>query len=510
MKSQEYTLGSSGKDTAENIIIFVGDMNNKKEINMLNNSLPCDLVQYIANHYLNPIERTNLSYCNKCLHNLLPPLLQIVIAASQPRLNSSESGQRPHKCQKIQLKHAPQTVLEEVYATPLSFWNDGDEYKTNNLHGHSKMPSYDRTLKFYDRLVYGTRYVFWKFDSERQIPVFLGRHTRHAVKDSRTSSFQYRYSMAMRPHNPNQSWEVISSSPNPPGSIVQWGDEVGLTVGGESSCIYNSCLNQPRHADSLVRTFLSCLQLPQSSTNNNQTRQLDDDDTTPSDSVSTSTQSTWSWYSYEDKLGPNERLILSPKATFHRTSAENHHEQPIQKKKFLIHAIPDACDEGEYLLYSPESLQQGVASCDGFHVKVQFDHWIEKGIMHVRAPVLPFTLSMPILDCDYFDNEPKSPLANLLHIKSARWGCLIYYIAVAADVSEGKTLDMDRFLRRVTDHQDHTVRINAARDLVYIDVRDKMVKLNASDLPRQGTDASSLSSSSAATIAAPWCFLLSW
>ena len=182
------------------------------------------------------------------------------------------------------------------------------------------------------------------------------------------------------------------------------------------------------------------------------------------------------------------------------------------QKKLIVHAIPEACDEGEYLLFSPASLRHGLAACDGHHVKVTLDHWIEKGIMHVRASALPFTLSIPILETDYGAETAMmtassitgfSPLANLFRIKSARWGCVIYYMAVAADVSEGKSFDMDRFLRRVTDHQDHTVKINSSKDLVYIDVRGKKVKQDAKELPRPANTLASSGTDS-------WCFLLSW
>jgi hypothetical protein len=296
------------------------------------------------------------------------------------------------------------------------------------------------------------------------------------------------YSLGARPLHPNQSWEVIATNENIQlGDVVQWGDNVGLTVGGHNPDL--------RHPDSIHRSLLSCSSIENDSYHHGTAAGL-------------VIRQEWYWCFVQDKmtLGSNEVLTL-------RTSTHCKFTQGVgESKKLIVHAIPEACDEGEYQLYSPDSLRHGLAACDGLHIKVNFDHWIEKGIMHIRAPVLPFTLGIPILETDYSNDttifaasspEPRSPLANLLHIKSARWGCLIYYMAVAADVSEGKALDMTRFLRRVTDHQDHTVKINEAKDFVYVNVHGNKVKLDAEELPRPATTTSPTATDS-------WCFLLSW
>jgi hypothetical protein len=120
--------------------------------------------------------------------------------------------------------------------------------------------------------------------------------------------------------------------------------------------------------------------------------------------------------------------------------------------------------------------------------------------MYFYAPMLPFSLGIPILDTDE-DCSPchiykVCPLANLLEIKSARWGCVIYYMAVAADVSEGKSLDMERFLGRVTDHRDHTVVYNTDDQMINIDVCNKKVNAQAPALARDDD--------------AIWKFILTW
>jgi hypothetical protein len=55
---------------------------------------------------------------------------------------------------------------------------------------------------------------------------------------------------------------------------------------------------------------------------------------------------------------------------------------------------------------------------------------------------------------------------------------------------------MERFIDRVTDHRDHQVKLNEARDLVYIDVLKKRVNTKAMSLPKEEN--------------AVWRFILSW
>jgi hypothetical protein len=457
------------------------------------NALSSHLVQHIANTYLNPKDRSSLSACNKRLNILLPSLLQMSISSSCCNEFFDHHSSVEGRLLGIGMLR---NVMKDVYVTPVDEdnWDCCFEtppghnffysYENEDFSAPSTLSPYERSLKANECLIYGRRYYFWSFDYERSNFVFLGRHTRHAAKDNN----RMEYSLAARPLCPNQSWEVIATNPHQqPGDVVQWGDNVGLIVGGHNP--------DPRHPDSMKCSYLSC-----SSTDND------------SYNIATTTgpiiREEWNWCFVQDrmKVGPNEVHKLLPRSPCQLT------KDVFESKKLIVHAIPEACDEGEYQLYSPASLRHGLATCDGLHIKVNFDHWIEKGIMHVRAAVLPFTLGIPILETDYGNDTtsfassptvPSSPLANLLHIKSARWGCLIYYMAVAADVSEGKPIDMNRFLRRVTDHQDHTVHINEAKDFVYVDVRGNKVKLDATELPRPNTTTSPSANDS-------WCFLLSW
>jgi len=82
--------------------------------------------------------------------------------------------------------------------------------------------------------------------------------------------------------------------------------------------------------------------------------------------------------------------------------------------------------------------------------------------LYFKAVVLPFALAIPVvqLDREYFSSpftDEARPIVNLFESFSARWGCIKYYMATAADVSEGCPLNLETFLRGVTDHEDHKV-----------------------------------------------------
>jgi hypothetical protein len=340
----------------------------QSEINVSSSNLDAvssHLVQHIANTYLSPLERSFLSCCNKCLYNLLPPLLQISI--SSPCIN--ELDHFPSNEGRLLDSGILRNVVKDVFVTPQDALEDenGDLFRLslgkNCFHdcGYAEIiaPSvfalYDQTLKASERLVYGRRYYFWSFDYERSNFVFLGRHTRHAGKDDS----RVEYSLAARPLLPNQSWEIIATNNDKhPGDVVQWGDNVGLTVAGDNP--------HPRRPDSMRRSLLSC---------------LSNDDHHPYSTGTTNSlyiRDKWNWCFVQDnmKLGPNEILVLLPSTQYISTHVVT------ESKKLIVHAIPEACDEGEYQLYSPASLRYGQAACDGLHIKLNFEHWIEKGIMY--------------------------------------------------------------------------------------------------------------------------------
>jgi hypothetical protein len=317
----------------------------------------------------------------------------------------------------------------------------------------------------HESLYFGQRYYLWTFDYERGNRVFLGRHTRHGHKATDNGDLQYMYTMGLRPRSPNQFWEITGGVA---GDTVMWGEDIGLSVAGKS--------HKPRQPDSAENGLLSCLSAAS-------------DITTDDDALNMNSQNNGKhWVVLGNHAGPQEKLQLLPCQIYVPGDDVTEHSLPI-------HAVAEVCDEGEYLLHSPESQKDGDVNCEGYHVTVDFEFWVTKGIMHFYASALPFALGIPILQTDE-RYSGMSPLANLLEIKSARWGCVIYYMAVAADVSEGKALDMDRFLRRVTDHRDHTVQHDEINQLVSIDVCNKSVRTDAPEMPRD-TEAI-------------WKFILSW
>ncbi len=312
-----------------------------------------------------------------------------------------------------------------------------------------------------ENLCFGRQYFLWTFDYRRGNKVYLGRHTRHGHKATSNGDLQYMYTLGLRPRSPNQVWEIVGGES---GDVVMWGEDIGMSVGG-----FNP---KPRQPDANQRGLLSCL--PASDT---AAALAGDGNDTPNN-----------WCVIGDEWGEQEKLQLVPCPMY--VPGDDVKEQPL-----TVHAIPEVCDEGEYLLHSPSSRKDGEVTCEGYHVTVDFQFWIQDGIMHFFASSLPFSLGIPILQTDE-RRSGLSPLANLLEIKSARWGCVIYYMAVAADVSEGKTLDMERFLRRVTDHRDHTVRYQPEQQSVYIDVQNKTIQSDAHGVARDSK--------------ASWKFILSW
>jgi hypothetical protein len=172
--------------------------------------------------------------------------------------------------------------------------------------------------------------------------------------------------------------------------------------------------------------------------------------------------------------------------------------------QLTTYPIPEVCDKGLYLLYSPDQLRlpsspprtlslrdnsnsssrsesasheeeenetQNHDSYDhdysynptaypGAHAHVSFLFFTQDGMMYLRALNLRFWLGIPILLEDsnaIVGCQPSSPLLGLFHKRSSRWGCIKYYFATSADVQEGTPLNLQDFLARVTDHDDHSV-----------------------------------------------------
>ena len=144
---------------------------------------------------------------------------------------------------------------------------------------------------------------------------------------------------------------------------------------------------------------------------------------------------------------------------------------------------------------------------------IEFNFWLLGGKIYVASPkVLPFQLVIPLvkLDRQYFGNwnatHKMHPIQFLFESHSARWACIKYYMATAADVQEGCSLDMTTFVDGVTDHEDHHARYitttndndntddtttttsnNTDSKIVYIDMQDEIDTNIVPDIPRDDT-----------------------
>ena len=119
---------------------------------------------------------------------------------------------------------------------------------------------------------------------------------------------------------------------------------------------------------------------------------------------------------------------------------------------------------------------------DGRCAFVEFYFWISGGYLYLRSPVLPFSLGIPITMSDRKYFRPQlGPIANLYESYSARWGCIKYYMATAADVGEGCPLNMTVFRRRVAEHDEH--RVVVLENIVSIHMHEE-VDMDIPDIPK--------------------------
>jgi len=307
--------------------------------------------------------------------------------------------------------------------------------------------TFTRHILSHENLEFGKKYYFWTFDYERGNRVYLGRHTRHELPSNRDTSY---YTLGLRPHSPNQFWMITGGND---GGSVKWGDDIGLSVAGRNT----KSSVQP---DSTESGGLSCSVV----------------------SSSTDTSDSKQWMVLRGiHDGDEKNLRLMPCSMFFS-------DEDIAEKTLNVHAIAEADQRlpmgGERLLYSPKNQKTGTVHCDGDHAAVDLYFWVSQGIIHVQAVALDFALSMPTLQSDP-QCTGLSPLANLLEIISARWDCLVYYVATAADASDGRAVDMERFLLNLTDHPDHTVVYDDIRHTIRIDFpQHEIIRTDVPEVPR--------------------------
>lgn len=361
-------------------------------------------------------------------------------------------------------------------------------------------------------LAYNTPYVFWRFDYREECPVYLGRHLRQTLRD--TSPMQYRYTLGLRPHKANQYWKVLSPE-NSEGDATGNGADANAAreiswKQSDVKFIVAGFDNRSGQPDSTEEHRLMA---------HTRTRHEGGD--------------AWTWHAAKDEPPASNSTIYSifqlqqisarhpssvPKSCRRWPSSHNSNEVKYQ---VATQAIPDICDKGAYLLYSPRKWESHLSPChshqspglssrrslatpsnptnqnnDGRSAVIEFSFWVASGVLHFKAHLLPFTLAVPIMQLDrkYFEKD-LGPITNLFESYSARWGCIKYYMATAADVGEGCVLNMGIFLRGVTDHDEHAVNYDTRTEVVSISMHDT-VDTEIPDLERDDSQI--------------WRFFFSW
>lgn len=424
-------------------------------------ALPSELALNIAG-FLNPSDRWRLSATGRRYRDLLPVWLRIKIfsPSSHSTLQNNfyvSPAMTPHQ----PLLHRPTL--------------DGEA-----TDGHSF-------------LQYGVEYLFWTYDYERENQVFLGRHGQKLLYHEDP---QYIYTMGLRPVEPNQTWKVVAHTGMGPlannnkdvvadaaasceGQPVPYGSPICLTVAGQDP--------KPYRPDSSTRLYLSAHNLSSGSL----WYSIHDKEWCADEELHILPSAEFPYLNGSTTTGNSETVTLESERTTTSSDGDVAEGQSLQnigfisERELVIHAIPDILDGG-YSLYSPQSLKQGEAACMLHHVTIPCYFWIQDGLMIFQAfQSLKFKFGVPILEEDLVDPGASqvAPLEILLAKNSSRWWAIKHYMSNAVDVEEGKTVNMEVFLRNSKDHEDHTIVYDKEKELVYIVVQDAVVETKFPDVP---------------------------
>lgn len=426
------------------------------------NDLPDEWMVGFAQEWLNPREQRRLACCNHRLYHLLPPPLRIQIC----------SGALDGCC----------------------------------LGGELFVNYQQATLGATASLQPNVPYYFWKFDYQQACPVFLGRQLRQSQpkksENSRNGTIEYRYMLGFRPRTPNQFWKIqpvhttatgrheeAESQDTPSTGIASTSRDAGTsstTIQSGTAChfIVAGYDTRPGQVDSVEEhRLVAQARHTHSGRSTWLWHTIDLEAKTPEDELSFSyTTSHLARRRSENDLfllfaSEYEESSSSSLLSLSSSSQANKRRRRKRPSGIMLlaqthpletYAIPDLSDRGAYLLFSPNRWNAQLAPChpgrtkSGRSAVVAFSFWSSRGILYFKAVVLPFALAIPVVQVDreYFlspQSDEARPIVNLFESFSARWGCIKYYMATAADVDEGCPLDLETFLRGVTDHEDHKV-----------------------------------------------------
>lgn len=133
--------------------------------------------------------------------------------------------------------------------------------------------------------------------------------------------------------------------------------------------------------------------------------------------------------------------------------------EKMAEEKRCPYTIPVINDRNLCLIYSPTNLRNGTIIPYNIGAIVEFEMWIVDGYLRVKAESLPFTFGVPILVEDgttQVDSCVSAPLCSW-QPHSARFDCVIYYLAAAADALDGAAPNTRVFMERVPKHREHRV-----------------------------------------------------
>jgi hypothetical protein len=477
---------------------------------------PDEWIVGLAQDWLNPREQRRLSMASKRFQRILPQPLRIQIC-------SVRSGGTVDCC----------CLAGDLFATPGDdvVPNEGSEKRTRKL-GLGPLDASSA-------LRYNQEYFLWRFDYQENCPVYLGRQLRQTQppslaevtnSENESSRSEYRFTLGFRPRLPNQSWKFLPDSgdhhdiktdsrksltvvdPRSPLQLVVsgWEDRPGQVESTEAHKLTSQV--RPTHSGRSIWTWHTVSYDVKDTQRESSARDLSFAYTT-SHLVRQQRPESELFVLFSSSPGAENQKPL-PGDRRRKRSQSGLVTQTFRLETF---AIPDLSDRGAYLLYSPLHWKANLAPStlltrpasgfgpgalasphwfeNGRIASVEFSFWVDKGILYLKAYSLSFALAIPVvkLDREFFDASEKKkeecpeaqPIINLFESYSARWGCIKYYMATAADVGEGCAFNLDIFLRGVTDHEDHLVE--ESEDVVAIKMKEASTVVDPSlvtDVPR--------------------------
>jgi len=555
--------------------------------------LPDDWIVGLSQDWLNPREQRRLASCNRRHQRLLPQPLRIQICSRRHMSAAASSAASDSCC----------CLGGDLFVSRVLFFeSSGDEVPSKEENNGSTdgidpyqilprikaSPSASTSNNPYDRMSppltakeaahamqFNAPYYFWKFDYAQHCRVFLGRQLRqsaprtdaggrvgrgpepeHPTTTSVTTAATTttttpppsqpapdRFTLAFRPHSPNQYWTIRLRSTNGSSTTtitntatisahlrnslhhstaVQPGRPIQLIVAGWNtrpgqvdSTEEHRLLAQvrPTHSGRPSWMWHAVPHKSKHPNSNDDNNAMDDDDEYDDDLSFAYTTSHGRRLRSKGDLfvlfpscpnitpqdhGSRRRRRVKRRSSSSTTAGAAATPVATQVVPVETFCPPDISDGGSYLLYSPHrwnprltpsptrfttttnseeddgwvpsySVYPPTATNTGRCCLVDFSVRITHGILHFKAVSLPFALAIPIVEQDrpylqqsrHHWNESTTTatriIASLFESYSARWGCIKYYMATAADVDEGCALDMDQFLQRFTSHPDHRI-----------------------------------------------------